>query len=46
MDGIVRRLRDAGAEFARIDELPFVPEDEVPDAQLIEGAAAVAPSAA
>jgi peptidoglycan-N-acetylmuramic acid deacetylase len=46
MDGIVRRLRDAGAEFARIDELPFVPEDEVPDAQVIEGAAAVAPSAA
>jgi peptidoglycan/xylan/chitin deacetylase (PgdA/CDA1 family) len=30
--GIVRRLRDAGAEFVRVDELPVVPSLEVPDA--------------
>jgi peptidoglycan/xylan/chitin deacetylase (PgdA/CDA1 family) len=35
LEGIVRRLRDAGAEFARIDELPFVPEDEIPDAEVV-----------
>ena len=36
---IIRRLRDAGAEFVRVDELPHVPEAEIPDA-------AVAPSPA
>lgn len=37
--GIIGRLGDAGAEFVRIDELPEVPEAEIPDA-------AVAPSPA
>lgn len=52
IDGIVRRLRHAGAELVRIDELSYVPEDEVPDAEVgrdadIEsGAPAVAPSQA
>ncbi len=35
--GVVRRLRDAGAEFVRIDALPIerVPEVEVPDASYV-----------
>jgi peptidoglycan/xylan/chitin deacetylase (PgdA/CDA1 family) len=47
LDGIIRRIRDAGGELVRIDELPFVPEDEVPDAEVASGeglAAEVAPS--
>jgi peptidoglycan/xylan/chitin deacetylase (PgdA/CDA1 family) len=40
LEGIIRRIRDAGGEFVRVDELAFVPEDEVPDA------VAVAPSSA
>ena len=32
LHGIVRRLRDSGAEFVRIDELPTLPAEEVPDA--------------
>jgi Predicted xylanase/chitin deacetylase len=46
LDGIVQRLRDAGAEFVRIDELPDVPEDEVPDAASVQEPIAVAPSTA
>ena len=37
LPGIVRRLRAAGAEFVRIDELPadLVPESEIPDAVFV-----------
>jgi peptidoglycan/xylan/chitin deacetylase (PgdA/CDA1 family) len=44
LDGIIRRVRDAGGDFARIDELPFVPEDEVPDAAVDEPVVALSPA--
>ena len=46
--GAVQRLRDAGATFVRIDELPLagLPEIEVPDAAVEQDAGGVPPSQA